>query len=92
MGCYVKPPAMTKEGWLEQHGLPVSRPIVFSDVPADCLLVCLMDNGPFTAAGVAFDEREFVAFNDDPTDTRPKQWYIVTKDDLRTVSPLDDYA
>jgi hypothetical protein len=38
-------------------------------------LVCVVDNGLFTAAGYAFDELEFEAFTD-PNDTRMKWWLI----------------
>ena len=39
-------------------------------------LVCVVDNGPFAAAGYAFDEQEFNDFND-PNDLRPKKWFVV---------------
>lgn len=38
-------------------------------------LVCVVDNGPFAAAGWAFDEREMREFS--APDRRPKQWMIV---------------
>ena len=46
--------------------------------------------GLFTAAGVAFDEREFKDFNN-PTDPRPKKGYKVKIEDLKTVSDIENY-
>ena len=36
-------------------------------------LVCVIDNGPFAAAGYAYSEQEMIAFRDDGSD-RPRQW------------------
>lgn len=38
-------------------------------------LVCVVNNGFFEAAGYAFCEEEFEAFNQ-PSDTRPKTWLV----------------
>lgn len=38
-------------------------------------LVCVVNNGPFAAAGYAFDEREFDAFANDGS-RRPKTWLL----------------
>lgn len=38
-------------------------------------LVCVVDNFIFAAAGYAYSESEFRAFNID-SDTRPKQWFV----------------
>ena len=37
-------------------------------------LICIMDNGPFAAAGYADDEREFNYFKSSG-DHRPKRWF-----------------
>ena len=44
---------------------------------------------PFSAAGVAYTEREFERFV--RYDNRPKRFYIVPIDKLKTVSPIEDY-
>lgn len=54
-------------------------------------MVCLVDNGPFTAAAIAFSEDEFRQFSD-PTDTRFKEWYRVEESKLRYICPdFDQY-
>jgi hypothetical protein len=41
-------------------------------------LVCVVENGPFDAAGWAFSKDEFNVFND-PNDPRRKRWLIHPK-------------
>lgn len=41
-------------------------------------LVCVVDNGPFGAAGYAYCESEMRAFQN-PGDKRPKRWFIWDK-------------
>lgn len=43
-------------------------------------MVCLVDNGDFTAAGVCWCRREMSAFSVE--DGRPKRWFLVKKPDL----------
>ena len=90
MGCYINPPNESKEEFLNKNGLPLAGPPTnFDSIAEDFLPVVLVDNGPFTAAGVAYDKREFEAFT--APDDRPTRWFLVTKADLREVSPLDFY-
>lgn len=93
MGCYVNPKNESKETWLEKNGTPM--PITYDTTFAhycegDCLPVILVDNGFFTAAGVAYDEREFTDFTS-PMDPRPKKGYKVKIEDLKTVSDIENY-
>lgn len=88
MGCYVNPTNMSKEDWLRQHGRRVSIDDV--EIAESELPVCLVDNGMFRAAGVAYDERELEAFSV-PSDTRPKVWFMVSREALRTASDLIYY-
>ena len=94
MGAYINPRnGMTKEQWLKENGFPTweLRPqIKWEDVPKGYLPVCLINNGLFTAAGIAFNERELAVFND-PSDTRPRIWFFCDVDDLYPVSNLDSY-
>lgn len=90
MGCYVNPSDQSKESWLFELGILTDQPKSFDVTPDGMLPVCLVDNGPFTAAAVAFDASEFKEFID-PTDTRAKLWYWVKIEDLRKVSPLERY-
>lgn len=82
MGLYINPEIITKEEWLLSNGDPVGLPSW--PPPEDKCLVCLVDNGVFTAAGVAYSQREFDAFNQ-PDDSRPKRWYLVATDRVREV-------
>lgn len=91
MGAYINPIDQSKEDWLKEHailaeGLPQSI-----DEKPDHLPVCLVDNGPFTAAGIAFDEGELQAFA--YPDYRPKTWYWAPKEKLMDpeVSSLAHY-
>lgn len=88
MGCYVNPPVTSKEVWLLENGrrvLASECKITETEVP-----VCLMNNGAFTAAGVAFNRNELNAFNR-PEDPRPKVWFMVSREAARAVSDLAIY-
>lgn len=75
MGYYINPPDMSKEDFLHKHGKPIQAHEVKSQYGNGVLPVCLVDNGAFTAAGIAYDEREADAFL--CNDGRPKQWFAV---------------
>ena len=60
MGFYVNPSDMTKEEWLQKHGQITETPVW--PAPEGTIPVCLIDNGPFTAAGIAYCEQEFYEF------------------------------
>lgn len=94
MGLYINPTGCTKEQWLQENGVLFAPTLtgywhiietVFKP-ESDALLVCLVDNGPFKAAAVAYDESELEAFNQ-PDDYRPKVWYVVKKADIKAVCP-----
>ena len=78
MGEYINPRDRSKEQFLLDHGRLIDSP---GDVYAGELPVCLVDNGPFTAAGIAYSRGEIEAF-DSPSDDRPKSWWAVKIDDL----------
>ena len=84
MGFYVNPPYMSKEIWLEAY--PVVDPQATGFIAGDELLVCLVDNGPFTAAAVAVDKIEYDTFL--RPDGRTKVWYKVPVTDLITVGAI----
>lgn len=81
MGYYINPPDMSKEEFLQQHGTPISPADVKNHYTGDNLPVCLVNNGAFTAAGIAFDPHEADAFL--YPDGRPKRWYTVSKEVLK---------
>ena len=68
MGFYVNPPDMDKETWLVVHGQETTP----NWPPLEGLvLVCLVDNGPFKAAGICYNESEFYEFV--APDTTPEE-------------------
>ena len=73
MGKYINPSDRSKEQFLTENGRRIDLPehAVEGELP-----VCLVNNGPFTAAGIAFNDQEIKAFSD-PDDSRPKQWWAV---------------
>jgi hypothetical protein len=87
MGCYVNPQQQSKEDWLLLNGSPTVGPCAITETH---LPVVLVNNGQFTAAGVAFDARERECFND-PSDVRLKRWFMVERSKLRAVSDLARY-
>ena len=87
MGAYVNPPGEAKEAWLLREGklLPVAKIPDWDLVPSDLLIVCLVTNPDFTAAGICFDEKELIRFSD-PRDERSKIWFLVDTEKLLNVS------
>lgn len=84
MGFYINPPDMTKEQFLVQHGERISGEaarILASNEQSDNMAVCLMNNGGFTAAGIAYCLQEYNAMSH-PEDNRSKAWYSVPARDL----------
>lgn len=90
MGCYVNPPNETKEDFLLRCGEPVQGILKWKNVPKGFLPVMLINNGPFTAAGIAYCEEELHAFTR-PDDLRPKLLFLVKIEDLYAVSPVKEY-
>lgn len=89
MGFYVNPPNMPKEAWLHINAYYEGDDAEWAKQNSDfkdTFPVCLVDNGPFTAAGIAFDEDEWKAFVGHDADLRPKKWFVVHKEYLFAVS------
>lgn len=86
MGYYIDPKDMSKEEWLIRNGQRVSQSDAKQHSIGDKVLVCLVDNGVFTAAGIAYCDRDRDAFlHPDP---RPKHWYLVKRELLKQFCPL----
>lgn len=84
MGYYINPPDMTKEAWLMQHALAAQRfpPKRNTDFDA-AVVVCLVQNPDFTAAGICYSQAELERFAQ--PDSRPKSWFLVPVTDLQKV-------
>jgi hypothetical protein len=90
MGIYINPIGQDKGDWLIANmDEYFDRLPNFDTVPDDSVLVCLVNNGPFTAAGVIVDDYEYRAMSQ-PSDVRPKGWFFVKRDKVAAVCP--DYA
>lgn len=99
MGCYVNPAFGTKEDWLIENGEELgfisgfeTTSIKYEDIvgSGEFLPVVLVNNGFFTAAAVAYDEREWEDFINEE-DPRGRIIYKVNKEKLKEVSDLENY-
>ena len=83
MGYYIEGcEGKTKVGWLEANTTIIPLAIVTADDweyedKKDNVLICLINNGPFLAAGIAYSLQEFKCFN--TPDGREKIWFSVPK-------------
>ena len=75
MGYYIDPPDSTKETFLKLHGQELSS-LPTEHENEEGVVVCLVNNGPFTAAAICFNDDELKEFSN-PKDYRPKTWYRV---------------
>lgn len=87
MGLYINPPEETKEQFLDREGRILQFPKY--PPPEEDVLVCLVDNGIFTAAGVVCDQRDWNDFSEYKKDKRKKKWYLVNKSLLPNVTGND---
>jgi len=90
MGCYVNPRTETKEAFLLREGSMMQFAPTAADITTDSVPVCLVNNGPFTAAAVAYSANELQAFTPGH-DPRPKLWFKVPRTALYQVSDLKNY-
>lgn len=74
MGFYIDPRNETKEEWLAKRGEDIHGEPSFHRLD-DLVTVCLVDNGGFTAAAIAVDQRERDRFA--YPDGRRKRWFLV---------------
>jgi len=90
MGCYINPPNMEKEQWLRENATPLTHVRPAEVLTKSTVPICLVSNGPFNAAGVAFSHDEVEAF-DRPGDPRPKLWFVAPRHLVREVSDLESW-
>lgn len=93
MGYYVNPEGKFKSGEKEKWLFANGRAVPDGDLPAweeiskDKAMVCLINNGVFTAAAIAFKESEYHVFL--TPDGRPRIWFSVDREKLTTVSDVE---
>jgi len=86
VGEYLNPPE-DKLQWLLRNATVVAEDQQqFVDPATEKVTVCLVDNGAFMAAAVAYSEHEFNDFNRE-ADTRPKLWFVVDLDKMAEIEP-----
>lgn len=90
MGAYINPENETKEEFLAREGTRVTTSAAeMGNLPGE-MMVCLVNNGIFTAAAVAYSQREIEEFAD-PEDRRMKVWFSVPIEKLLEVSDVKVY-
>ena len=80
MGYYINPKDMSKEEFLIRKGHILDGAPTVHEADGRTA-VCLVNNGPFTAAAIVFSPNELKEFTN-PQDRRPKLWYMVKNSDL----------
>ena len=89
MGFYLDVPEPKADFLVDNHqGVRLSdRPDVLADIPKDRMLICVVDNFTFEAAGIAFDDQELRRFSDH--DGRPREWLTIPRDEaVKICSPV----
>ncbi len=88
MGMYINPKDISKEAWLGEKGEPLLAPPL-KHTEDGKVAVCFVNNGWMTAAGVCYSKDELEAFTQ-PSDNRPKDWYLVSINDLIAVGAIQE--
>jgi hypothetical protein len=74
LGRHDKAETLVREG----DAILLNEQPQWKDVPADTAIICVVNNGPFEAAGFAFSEDEFNVFA--RPDGRPRQWLTMKRE------------
>lgn len=89
MGFYIETEVLRqKADWLvvnEGAKRLDSPPLVIEEVSDDEMIICVVENGPFDAAGIIFDQHELDAFS--YPDERPRTWLTMKKEAVRKWNP-----
>lgn len=87
MGFYVNPRGESKEAFLKREGVlaPNNPKIIWESIPKGFLPVVLLDNGRFTAAGIAYCKSELEEFTR-LNDPRPRTIFMVKTEKLIPVT------
>ncbi len=91
MTIYLNPETMTKEEFLNRYGEDIPPELLKeSDVTdhSEICVVCLVNNGPFRAAGIMDGMRDLRDFTL-PSDHRPKTFFLVKTEDINELGGPD---
>lgn len=81
MGRYIQGPIHGKANYIKTmfNGETItSPPASFNSIPEGKALIVVCNNGPFEAAGYAYDQVEFEEFTR-PDDPRPREYILIDK-------------
>ena len=91
MGYYIQTPGVNKgkaDVICEKYGAKVvACPTRFEDVTQDTALICVVNNGPFEAAGFCYDPTQFEEFTQ-VADPRAKTWLYMNWNTAAQLSGL----
>lgn len=80
MGFYVNPVGESKEEFLQREAIKLREEPKMHRSEDGFYAVCLVDNGSFSTAAIAYDPGELEAFK--RPDGRMRRWFAVHKDKL----------
>lgn len=84
MGYYIETTvSKNKTKWLCEHALgeiQSNAEVAADNATNNKIPICVMDNGPFEAAGIAFNYEELQAFA--YPDSRRKQWLLLPREEI----------
>jgi len=94
MGYYLEVPErnnkraqLIKLHGAEDAGFP---PANLAQVPKGKMLICVVENGVFDAAGIAYSDEELKRFK--APDSRPKTWLLIDTEEVVKMMPhLTEY-
>lgn len=81
MGFYINPALGGKLQFLREHGVLLKKVPTSHITPEGEIAVCLIDNGMFLAAGIAYSQAELETFA--YPDGRTKVWWRIPVDVAR---------
>lgn len=86
MGYYIETPkSKGKAQWLIDNAQGIQVIPDWEVTKLGHVLVCVVDNGPFEAAGICYSENELDSFA--RPDGRPKTWVAIPKDQATKLCP-----
>lgn len=94
MGLYVldagtHPPKGKADTLVEMGALTVlGQPRSFAEVPSEMYAICVVDNGAWEAAGVAYDEYQFERFLAPDPNGRSKHWLFLPRETVEELNPI----
>jgi hypothetical protein len=87
MGFYLEVPENhNKAEQLIQHtAYRTNPPSNVSEIPSTEVLICVVDNGLFEAAGIVYSQQELEEFS--RPDGRPRVWLLMSRDVVFEMNP-----